>query len=139
MASPFKFYMRNLCRYMTGEIKYKLLVKVKVTVKVVSMSRLYQVQTAKFSFSVYFDCYCATQMNFSDGKSFWFGPGLLNTKIIDVLIVIILLKYICPLLVISRCSPVEPCKHNGVCDKSRCFCTNTDHYGPLCETGKKLL
>ena len=36
--------------------------------------------------------------------------------------------------VIPKCSSVDPCKHNGVCEKSRCFCT--DHYGPSCETGK---
>ena len=42
-------------------------------------------------------------------------------------------------LVISRCSSVESCKHGGVCYKSRCFCTNTEHYGPLCETGKSVL
>ena len=34
---------------------------------------------------------------------------------------------------------MEPYKHGGVCDKSRCFCTNKEHYGPLCETGKSLL
>ena len=39
-------------------------------------------------------------------------------------------------LVILKCSSTEPCNHDGVCDKSRCFCTNTEHYGPLCETGK---
>ena len=34
---------------------------------------------------------------------------------------------------------MNPCKHGGVCDKFRCFCTDTAHYGPLCETGKKAI
>ena len=40
-----------------------------------------------------------------------------------------------------KCSSVTPCLHGGVCESVdwayQCNCTNTNHHGPMCETGKE--
>ena len=46
-------------------------------------------------------------------------------------------------LVYHACSSQKPCHGGGVCEAVgwiyQCNCTNTNHYGPNCETGRKFL